>query len=342
MPQDPYWIDPAGVPVRIFGKGLRPAWRDWAFALGVAWTLFRQRRRYQLVYFLMQGLHLAVGLPVARYLRKSIVMKVSGSSIITHMGRSRAGRLELTWLRKWAHRVMVLNTGIAAEAEAAGLTPEQLLWMPNPVDTEEFSPCDWEHRSTLRARLALSQQALAVIFVGRLAPEKELPSLFKAFASVVKEAPRAVLILVGDGPVRKDLEVMTGELHLKASIRFIGRQTPAQVSEWLRASDVFALVSSNEGFPCSLAEAMSSGLPSVVSDIPANLQLIDPGVHGLHVSVRSVPSIAAALTQLLADEVLRTRMGLAARQRVIDNYSLDRVLDRYEAMFSEVLDRAPR
>jgi glycosyltransferase involved in cell wall biosynthesis len=58
--------------------------------------------------------------------------------------------------------------------------------------------------------------------------------------------------------------------------------------------------------------------------------------------MRSAPSIAAALTQLLGDEVLRTRMGLAARQRVIDNYSLDRVLDRYEAMFSEVLDRAPR
>jgi glycosyltransferase involved in cell wall biosynthesis len=135
---------------------------------------------------------------------------------------------------------------------------------------------------------------------------------------------------------------MTGELHLKASIRFTGQQTPAQVSEWLQASDVFALVSSNEGFPCSLAEAMSSGLPSVVSDIPANLQLIDPGVHGLHVAMRSTPSIGAALKQLLGDEVLRTRMGLAARQRVIDNYSLDRVLDRYEAMFSEVLDRAPR
>jgi glycosyltransferase involved in cell wall biosynthesis len=342
MPQDSYWIDPAGVPVRIFGKGLRPAWRDWAFALGVAWTFFRQRRRYQLVYFLMQGLHLAVGLPVARYLRKSIVMKVSGSSIITLMGRSRAGRLELKWLRKWAQRVMVLNTGIAAEAKAAGLRPEQLLWMPNPVDTEVFSPCDREHRAALRARLTLSQQALAVTFVGRLAPEKELPSLIEAFTLLVKDAPRTVLILVGDGPVRKDLEVMTGELHLTASIRFTGRQTPEQVSEWLRASDVFALVSSNEGFPCSLVEAMSSGLPSVVSDIPANLQLIDPGVHGLQATMRSAPSIAAALTQLLGDEVLRTRMGLAARQRVIDNYSIDRVLDRYEAMFSEVLDRAHR
>ena len=342
MPQCSYWTDPAGVPVLIFGKGLRPVWRDWAFALGVAWTLFRQRRQYQLVYFLMQGLHLAIGLPVARYLRKSIVMKVSGSSIITLMGRSRAGRLELTCLRKWAQRVMVLNAGIAAEAEAAGLRREQLLWMPNPVDTEEFSPCDRGHRSALRARLTLSQQALAVTFVGRLAPEKELPSLIEAFASVAKEVPRAVLILVGDGPVRKHLEVMAGELHLKASIRFTGQQTPVQVSEWLQASDVFALVSSNEGFPCSLAEAMSSGLPSVVSDIPANLQLIDPGVHGLHVAMRSTPSIGAALKQLLGDEVLRTRMGLAARQRVIDNYSLDRVLDRYEAMFSEVLDRAPR
>ena len=134
MPDVSRWTDPAGVPVRIFGRH-RLA-RDHAFALGVARTLLWERRRYQIVYFLMQGLHLAVGLPVARLLGKPVVMKVSGSGIITVMRGSWLGRLELWFLRRWARRVMILNPGMAEEAAAAGLDPDRLLWMPNPVDTD--------------------------------------------------------------------------------------------------------------------------------------------------------------------------------------------------------------
>jgi glycosyltransferase involved in cell wall biosynthesis len=110
----------------------------------------------------------------------------------------------------------------------------------------------------------------------------------------------------------------------------------------LQVSDVFALVSSNEGFPCSLSEAMSAGLASVVSDIPANTQLIDSGVHGLRARLGDESSIAEALIKLLGDETLCTRMGLAARQRILDNYSVDRVVARYEALFCEALDNPPR
>ena len=92
------WIDPAGVPVRIFARRSSGRRRDYAFAFGVAWTLFRERRNYQLVYFLMQGVHLAAGLPVARWLGKPIVMKISGSGIATMMRASWLGRLELRWL----------------------------------------------------------------------------------------------------------------------------------------------------------------------------------------------------------------------------------------------------
>ena len=138
MPDVSFWTDPAGVPVRIFGRH-RLA-RDYAFALGVARTLFRERRRYQIVYLLMQGLHLAAGLPVARLLGKPVVMKVSGSGITTSMRGSWLGRLELRFLRRWARRVMILNPGMAEEAAAAGLDPDRLLWMPNPVDTDEFAP----------------------------------------------------------------------------------------------------------------------------------------------------------------------------------------------------------
>jgi glycosyltransferase involved in cell wall biosynthesis len=337
MPDTSHWLDPAGVPVRIFARRSNGRLKDYAFALGVAWTLFKERRNYQLVYFLMQGVHLAVGLPVARRLGKAIVMKVSGSSIVTIMRSSWMGRLELRWLQAWAWRVMILNEGMAEEARAAGLEPQRLLWMPNPVDTDAFAPCGRGRKQEIRARLDIPAEAAAVIFTGRLASEKELSSLIGAFEAVVRRMPCAVLILLGDGPSRGILEERARQLGLSASVRFTGYQPAADIPGWLQASDLFTLVSSNEGFPCSLVEAMSAGMACVVSDIPANAQLIDSGVHGLRVPVGDEACIAEAIAGLLGDPGSRARMGTAARLRVIENYSTDKVVGRYEALFEGAL-----
>lgn len=339
MPDTFDWTDPYGVPVRIFGRGTKAPVRDYLFAGGAAWNLWRERETYEVVYFLMQGLHLAAGLPVARALGKPVVMKISGSSIITLMRESFLGRLELRWLQKWSHRVMILNDGMRKEALDAGFRPDHLAWMPNPVDTEEFSPASAEQRLALRHRAEIAEEAPVVVYVGRLAPEKELDSLVAAFAAVTRQRPEAHLILVGDGPERESLEARVKECGIASNVRFTGRQSTEEVRDWLRLADAFALVSSNEGFSCSLAEAMSTGLAAVVSNIPANLQLIDGGVHGLHAGVRDEESIAAALATLLADGARRVEMGDAARRRVIENYSLDIVLDRYEALFREAIGR---
>jgi glycosyltransferase involved in cell wall biosynthesis len=337
MPDAAEWTDPYGVPVRMFGRRDTP-WRDHLFAAGVAGTLWQERRNYDLVYFLMQGLHLAAGLPVARALRKPVVMKVSGSNLITSMGQSRLGRLELGWLQRWAHRTMILNDGMEKEALAAGFRREQLLRMPNPVDAEEFSPASPETRATLRERLGLPANAPVALYVGRLAPEKELFTLLKAWGMASRSIPDARLVFVGDGPDREALTALATELKIAASLRLTGRQSVEEVRDWLRAADVFTLVSSHEGFSCSLAEAMSAGLPSIVSDIPANAQLIDQEVHGLHTRAGEERSVADALIRLLRDRCLRAAMGAAARRRVLENYTLEKVLDRYEELFAEALE----
>jgi glycosyltransferase involved in cell wall biosynthesis len=336
MPPVRDWIDPAGVRVRIYAGRWKGAVKDIVFALRVAGMLIRERRNYQLVYFLMQGLHLALGLPVARFLAKPIVMKVGGSGVIPLMERSRAGRLELRWLRKWAYRVMVLNDGMRAEAIRAGFPDGQLHWMPNPVDTDTFAPAGERRRLELRARFGLPAKAPVVLYVGRLAPEKLLPTLLDAFALALPEAPAAVLVVAGDGPLRTALQQQANRLRLPAEhIRFAGLVDPSEVHLWYQAADVYALLSSKEGFPCALLEAMSAGVASVVSDIPGNRQLIDDGQHGLRVPVEDAPATAAALVRLLADDALRGRMGEAARRRVEDNYSLAKIADRYEDLFEE-------
>lgn len=337
MPALKNWLDPAGVPVRMYGArwpfGVR---RDRAYALGVAGMLLTDD--YDLVYFLMQGLHLLVGLPIARMRRKPILMKVGGSNVITAMSKMRSGRMELDWLRKWAYRVMILNDGMREEGLAEGFSNEQLYWMPNPVDTVEFAPASDARRRELRERFGLPAEAPVVLYLGRVAPEKSLENLVDAFARVLERAPQAVLAFVGDGPSRKGLEDQARALGLPADrVRFVGLVKPAEVPAWLQASDIYTLVSYNEGFPCALVEAMSVGLASVVSDIPANRQLVDEGLHGRLVPPGDAEGIAAGILALIDDAGGRARMGAAARRRVLDNYSLDKIADRYERLFHDAV-----
>jgi glycosyltransferase involved in cell wall biosynthesis len=266
-------------------------------------------------------------------------MKFSGSSIISMLRESRLGRLELRWLQAWAKRVMVLNEGMKQEAMAAGFRRDHLLWMPNPVDVQEYAPCSDSQKSALRAELAVDEDAYVIVFVGRLAPEKELRSLIGAFGHVVRQFPQAKLVLIGDGPERSMLEESAGrDPSIGSSIRFTGRLSADRVRKWLQASDVFALVSSQEGFPCSLVEAMSAGLPSVVSDIPANRQLIFSGENGFTAELKNEEALGSALTCLAADSGLRLRLGAAARAHVTANYSTDKVAERYETLFAESVE----
>ena len=105
----------------------------------------------------------------------------------------------------------------------------------------------------------------------------------------------------------------------------------------LRASDVFALTSPSEGFACALLEAMAVGLPSLVSAIPANLQLTDDGIHGLTVPFGNEEATADAFVKLLHDPQLRQKTGSTARMRAVENYSTTKVVERYETLFEKLI-----
>jgi len=341
MPQVRDWIDPQGVKVRIYASRWKGKLRDIVFAVRVFGMLLKERRNYDFVYFLMQGLHLAVGLPTARLLSKPILMKIAGSGVVPLMSSSFIGRLELKWLRKWAYRVMILNDGIHQEATAAGFSPQQLYWMPNPVDTKEFSPASAKDKRELRKKLSIPANAAVVLYCGRLAPEKALPELLDAFALVVRDIPTAMLVLVGDGPMKAVLAEQGSKIQLsEGRLKFTGQVKPDEVSTWLKVADTFALVSFNEGLPCALIEAMSAGLPCVVSDIPANRQLIDDGKHGFLTPVANQRAISQAMVKLITDHTLRLCMGQAARSRILADYSTGKVVSLYEDLFRQMLSEA--
>lgn len=343
MPRVHKWTDPLGVPVGIYGGRWTGRARDVVFALRSALAVIRDRRRYQVVYFVMQGLQLAVCLPLVRALGKPIVMKVEGSGVIPLLTRSRTGRLELRMLRRWAGRIFILNPGMRDEAAAVGFPDRQLTWMPMPVDSHMFAPCDAAEKLRLRAQFGVPAGAPVAVYTGRLAPEKGLDDLLQAFALVAPALPEAILILVGDGSSRAVLEQKAAALGLPPDrVRFVGAVAADRVPEWLKLADVYAFTSPSEGFSCALAEAMASGLACLACDIPANTQLIRSGENGLLVPVGDAPAAASGLLQLLQDRDLRMRLGANARTLISDHFSTEQVVRIYERVFAELLNGAPR
>lgn len=339
MPAERHWTDPWRVPVHMYGSG-PGRWNDYRYALGVAWTLLRRLRDFEITYFLMPGVHVLLGVPVAKLLGKKVVMKFAGSSEIHKVTQDFVGPIELAFLKRWSDRTMVLNDGMIKEAISVGFRREQLLWMPNPVETRQFAPATPETRQRLRQEFGLPVDAFTFIFVGRFAPEKQLPSLVQGFALAAAGRPDGRLVLIGDGPVRPVLEQLVEQEGLTGKVIFAGMCDAPVISKWLQASDVFTLVSAVEGLPVSLIEAMSTGLPAIVSDIPAMHQLIDDGKHGLRVTPGSPESIADAMQRLLEDRSLVRRLGEAARPSVVERFSTQKVLSAYEDLFESLVGRA--
>src|SRR5215469_8290155 len=166
MPYVRNWIDPYGVPVRIYAERWKGMLKNVVFALRVAAMMIRERRNYQFVYFLMPGLHVAIGLPVARLLKKPIIMKISGSGEVPRIYKSKIGQQELVWLNRWAKRVLVLNEGMRQEAIDHGISENKLEWMPNPVDTMEFSSATQDQQRRLCRAFGISESAQVVMYSG--------------------------------------------------------------------------------------------------------------------------------------------------------------------------------
>jgi glycosyltransferase involved in cell wall biosynthesis len=327
---------PGRAPVWYFPTPSGTHLRDLCFAIWVVGALMVLRPRYRQVQWVMTGLQVLVGLPFAAALGMKNVVMLAGCGEGERLRHSTRGRWMLVILRRFADRIIVLNSAMEEEFRSLGFERERLVLLGCEADPDIFRPVTADERRLLRSRWNIETDAAVVVFCGRLVPGKGLFTLIEAFSLVHRQWPEAVLIVAGDGALAAELHSKVETSGLGGRVIFEGQLPESNIGEILRLSDVFVLPSQSEGIPAALVESTAAGLPSVVSDIPGTEIIVDQ-IHGLRTPADNAASLAASLARLISDQALRLRMGTAARHMFLSGYTPEKVAEGHERLYRELL-----
>jgi glycosyltransferase involved in cell wall biosynthesis len=199
----------------------------------------------------------------------------------------------------------------------------------NGIDLEPF------RGSGSDARQSLNWVGRPVVgAIGRLAPQKGLPTLLHAARDVLQLVPNALFVFVGDGPDKEALQVQARELGIAGSVSFLGVRE--DIPEILSSVDVVALPSLSEGLPMVLLEAMASGAAVVASRVGAVPRVVDDRVNGILMSPGDVCGLTVALLDLLRSKQLRLGIGQEARKTVELRFSAPAMAQRYLGVYRSV------
>jgi glycosyltransferase involved in cell wall biosynthesis len=213
-------------------------------------------------------------------------------------------------------------------ARTFGVPPSDIRIIPCGVDTERFQPGNADS-STPGAPL--------IVCVARQVAVKNLGLLLDACSLLARRGTKFRCVLVGDGPCRGELEEKRARLGLEEIVQMPGAAEQADVLKWWQRASIGALTSDNEGMPVSLMEAAACGVPVAATAVGGVPELIADGATGLLIPPHDAGALAAALERLIGEPELRARLGMAARRRAEEKFSVRVQVDRLLALWSEIL-----
>lgn len=236
---------------------------------------------------------------------------------------------------KSARSVILLSRRLISRARESGVEESRVVAVPSGVNHEYFDPERYEVKKKadlLRKELDIDD-SIVIGYVGRLIPAKGLTYLISAVKQIQSEHFKACLVIVGDGPQRKNLEMIAKDLGVRTI--FAGWQ--ADPLAYYALMDIFALPSFFEGLPNVILEAMSMGKPVVATDVGGASDLVRNGENGFLVPPKDVESLASAIKTLVFDVDLRLKMGRVSRNIVKKNFDFDSIVSKIEKIYEEAL-----
>lgn len=275
---------------------------------------------------------------MARVLRLFVPIPAMISTIhnIYEGGRLRMAAYRLT--NRLVDQMTIISEAAADHFITEGIVPRELLRVvPNGVDTDLFREVLPEARDAVRRSLGLERE-FVWLAVGRFEIAKDYPNMLRAFARVREQHPRSVLLLVGRGSLQGETEALVQALDLTSQVRFLGVRD--NVPEVMSAADAYVMSSAWEGMPMVLLEAAAAGLPIVATHVGGNREVVCNEESGFLVPPRAPDQLGLAMLRLMeTSEAHRRSMGDRGRQHVRANYSLGRLVERWEDLYGEVLAR---
>lgn len=196
--------------------------------------------------------------------------------------------------------------------------------IPNGVDVDEFHPAP------------STREALTLFSISRLVPRKNIHVLIAAVEQLVKEGAALSLVIAGTGPEEDRIQRLAA--RSPGTVRFLGFIDEARKRSVLSETDVFVQLSTREGLSIATLEALASGVPCVVSNLPGVREPIAPGQTGWYVEdPEAVQSVVATLRGVLADRARLPEMKQACRAVAVDKYSLQAMCEGYWNVFTDLL-----
>lgn len=283
---------------------------------------------------------------LSRAFRKKFVLTLQTGGVDEPSGARSLGAVAY---RAFAGADMYLSVspGLSRAYLEAGLAPEKLRQVCNAVDVDRFAPVLPEERASIRVQLRLPRDVPIILFVGLFTRDKRPDGLYRAWSRLAAQR-QSVLVFIGltrrtthravDAGLAQAIRERAQADGLSDRLFFVEPTTA--IARYFCAADIYVLPSIREGLSIALLEAMSSGLACVASRLPGSTDVvIEHGANGLLVPPDDEEALAAGIGSLLNSPAEAARLGAAARETVVERYSIQRTAAAWLEAYRAVLQR---
>lgn len=226
-----------------------------------------------------------------------------------------------------------VGTNICDELEKMGIDEKRITYIPNGVNTNKFKPVS--NKRKLRKGLGLSEDNLIILSLGRLTYQKQPQKLLEVFSIIEKEIENVTLVFAGNGKLFDELKEYALNKNIN-NIKFLGYVPDEILPDLCATSDYFIIASKYEGGEpiLTLAEAMASGLPSIVSNIQ-NFKFIEDAKAGIVVDFSKIERTADTIVEYLKKD--NSNHSINAREYVVKNLDWKIIAERYVEEFEKII-----
>jgi glycosyltransferase involved in cell wall biosynthesis len=222
----------------------------------------------------------------------------------------------------WKDSAYVIANSQGLKDLALKTNPQQKIEIiPNGINTNQFIKLE-------SYKVIKSEDQFKILCVTRITPRKNIRYLIEAFSQLYKKYAHLNLQIIGEGDEKANLEKLVKNLGIEKQVKFIGLVPHEKLPAYYQSAGAYVLPSQNEGMSNSMLEALSSGLPLLATDTGGTQELIEDGVNGFILQMKSAEDIAEKLEILIKDEELRKKMGRASREKA-ERMSWEKVAQEY-------------